>query len=375
MLKFFVEWAPRGASPSWGELLKYFVEALRAFGWETIWTEDSDSYGRRKLFRPEHAEELMGVYHTLNSWSPSISNAILRVFMNPEGGPGGILCPLLPFPGSDGSPHMRLYAGAVIPGATREDTTKILRRLVHLSAARFAAVGVARTVAIVVPTLLYLDSEGRNWFEKNASHVKLSMEPTGGAWVLAHGEDLTSETDHAKDANQAMQNTFERWYETTSKPTAAPTGEVGPGPQAADTRTHATSTSAPQAAAFDPDATVPPTPFLGPILPFAKQASPSVAPRPAVAVDPTEQSGETVALGELPLLVRGFSLPRYARLRAALSRHGEEHTPTLAAFGLDVSSKQALQHAFVEVFQSRPDLVSQFTQLVALAKLRQGDHG
>jgi hypothetical protein len=109
---------------------------------------------------------------------------------------------------------------------------------------------------------------------------------------------------------------------------------------------------------------------MGPALPFIAHPS-SVKPEwPADAAGPEQQSGETVALGELPLLVRGFSLPRYARLRAELTRHGEDHGPTLAAFGLDPAGKQALQDAFLHVFQSRPDVLSAFSDLVALANLR-----
>jgi hypothetical protein len=378
MLKFFVEWAPPGASPTPGELLKYFVEALRAFGWETIWTEEPNqpSDRARRVLRPDRAEELMSAGVPVET-HPARSGFLLRVYTMGQNLTDGQLKLLTPLPvaGRVGdSARPRLYAGAPVPVCSRDEATRILRRLVHLSAPRFAAVGVARNIEFVVPTLLYLDSTGRSWFEKNAGHVKLSVESTGGAWVLAHGEDITSETDHARDANQAMSNTFRRWYEETSKPPITP-GAAPTGIQTPDTRTYSPPTSASQTAAFDPDATVPPTPFLGPFLPFAKPLSSSAVPRAAVAAGPQEQSGETVAFGELPLLVRGFSLPRYARLRAALSKYGEEHAPTLAAFGLDASSKQALQHAFVEVFQSRPDLVSQFTQLVALAKLRQGDHG
>jgi hypothetical protein len=382
MLRFFVEWAPRGASPTLGELLKYFVEALRAFGWETIWTEqpyEPDDRARR-VYRPERAEELMSARVPVMT-HPSGPYFLLQVYTMGQGLPDGRLKLLTPLPvagRAEDSPRPRLYAGAPIPGCTRDEATRILRRLVHLSAPRFAAVGVAPHTEFVVPTLLYLDSTGRSWLEKNAAHVKLSVESTGGAWVVAHGEALTSETDHARDANRAMQNTFERWYEETSKPTAAPapvpTGAVEPAPGAPGTASYGPSTAVPETASFDPDVTVPPTPFLGRVLPFAMLQSSDIPPVSPPA-SPQDQSGDTVAVGELPLLVRGFSLPRYARLRAALSRHGEEHTPTLAAFGLDVSSKQALQHAFVEVFQSRPDLVSQFTQLVALAKLRQGDHG
>lgn len=381
MLSFIVEWAPPGPSPTQGVLLKYFVEALTAFGWETVWTEEphETSDRKRRVFRPDRAEELMSASVFVGT-HPFQSEFLLRVYTMEQNLTDGKLLPLTPLPVAgrvDPSARPRLYAGAPIPRCSRDEATRILRRLVHLSAPRFAAVGVTRHIQVVVPTLLYLDSSGRSWFEKYAAHVRLSSESTGGAWLLAHGEDLTSETDQAKDANEAMKNTFRQWYEETSKPTptprAAPTGRATPGTQTPER--NATSTSAPRTAAFDPDATVPPTPFLGPILPFAKPASSNVAPHAVVASDTPEQSGETVALGELPLLVRGFSLPRYARLRAALSKYGEEHTPTLAAFGLDASSKQALQHAFVEVFQSRPDLVSQFTQLVALAKLRQGDHG
>ena len=123
-------------------------------------------------------------------------------------------------------------------------------------------------------------------------------------------------------------------------------------------------------ASVDLDRTFPPTPFLGPALPFiARVGQASLPPTPLASGD---QSGETVALGELPLLIQGFSLPRYARLRAALSQNGEEHGPTLASFGLDVNSKRSLQQAFFEVFQAQPQLLPTFSQLVEVAKLRQG---
>ena len=382
-MKLQVEWAPKGESPSPAELLKYFVEALQAFGWEVVWAEETGT-SKRKVFRPERAAELMEWFGSLRAgWDTSAreTSELLNLFMQPERGPGAGLYALsaLPVAGVvNGQARRRLYAGAVIPDCTLDTARKILRRLVHLSGARLATVAPTRYHKILHASLLYLDAEGRRWFARNAPSVKLAGDETGGAWVLAHGEALTSQSEHARAANAALTKTLWEWYEATSRPRpqgqdktlgAAPPPAGGP-EVLSHPPTQLTPPSVVARAAVDLDMTFPPTPFLGPVLPFiARAGQASIAAAPPASGD---QSGETVALGELPLLIQGFSLPRYARLRAALSQHGEEHGPTLASFGLDANSKRSLQQGFFEVFQAQPQLLPTFSQLVELAKLRQG---
>lgn len=373
MLRLTIEWAPPGASPTRGELFKHFIEAIRTLGWTAVWVERIYD-GKPSVYRPELAND----YVAGDQPPPSPnSKELLYIFMTPDGARGGDVRILAPLPATrlgeaPGPPRLRV--SAAIPACSRDDGVKVLRRLVHLSTPRFAAIGQNRTV-IVAPTLLYVHALGRPWFDAHAPHVKLSAEATGGAWILAHGEDLASKSEHAQDANTMFEKLFFRWDRETSKPEttahsdvppkvpypSADTGTLGPPP---------VPTKAWHVPVADPDMTLPPTQLMGPALPFIAHPS-SVKPEwPADAAGPEQQSGETVALGELPLLVRGFSLPRYARLRAELTRHGEDHGPTLAAFGLDPAGKQALQDAFLHVFQSRPDVLSAFSDLVALANLR-----
>jgi hypothetical protein len=381
-MKLQVEWAPKGESPTPAELLKYFVEALQAFGWEVVWAEETGT-SKREVFRPARAAELMEWFGSLRAgWETSAreTDELLNLFMQPEPGPGAGLYALsaLPVAGVvNGQARRRLYAGGVIPDCTLDTARKILRKLVHLSGARLATVGPTRYHDRLAASLLYLDAEGRRWFAHNAPNVKLAGDETGGAWVLAHGEALTSQSEHARAANAALTKTLWDWYEATSRP--KPQGEdktLGAAPPAGgpEVLSHPSPRPAPPSlgaqASVDLDRTFPPTPFLGPALPFiARVGQASLPPTPLASGD---QSGETVALGELPLLIQGFSLPRYARLRAALSQNGEEHGPTLASFGLDVNSKRSLQQAFFEVFQAQPQLLPTFSQLVEVAKLRQG---
>lgn len=384
-----VEWAPKGESPSPAELLKYFVEALQAFGWEVVWVQENGT-SKRNVFRPERADKWMEWIGPPGAgWYPSAgeNGELLNLYMEPPParGPRAVLVPMVALPVAgvvNSKARRRLFAAGWIPDCTLETSRTVLRRLVHLSGARLATVGPADGYPKSPQgSLLYLDAAGRRWFAQHVPNVQLAGDETGGAWVLAHGEALNSQSEHARDANEALTNTLRNWYVATSEP--KPQGEdktLGATPPpggGAEVLSHRPAQLMPPSvvaqAAVDLDMTFPPTPFLGPALPFIARAGQAALPAaPLTSPDSQDQSGETVALGELPLLIQGFSLPRYARLRAALSQHGEEHGPTLAAFGLDASSKRRLQQGFFEVFQAQPQLLPTFSQLVELAKLRQG---
>jgi hypothetical protein len=364
-LDFFAEWAP-ATEPHVGRILQYSVELLRALGWETVWFEERDT-GKRSLYRSDLADGLMSYY---DPDKPQGSILMLREKHREEEpgfGLGFYAFGAVPLGPQGPMSKTVLQARGYVHPCLLETARNVLRRFVHLSVPRYVSLG---------GTLHYVDASGRRWFAESAPEIRLGPDDTGGAWLLAHGDPLDSSAALDGAARKALSSACARWDKATQtriqQPLAGSSEDAPAGIQAPPVQTP--SYVAPLrpplgSLPLDPDMTVPPTLYLGPLLPFSGKA---VSAPPPSSVEPSEQSGETVALGELPLLVQGFSLPRYARLRAALAKHGEDHAATLASYGLDPAGKVALQRAFFEVFQQRPELLPTFTQLVELAKLRQG---
>lgn len=92
---------------------------------------------------------------------------------------------------------------------------------------------------------------------------------------------------------------------------------------------------------------------------------------PAVTIVASQTGGFTDRLG--PVVVPLLSLDEYAELRAHLSLHGEDHSPTLARFGvMSREANAALRARFAEYFQREPAAQAAFLAAMqtALARLK-----
>lgn len=271
---------------------------------------------------------------------------------------------------------------ARIPSASLELARAGLRRLVHLTDPVFAGVGPGDGPHPTEYSLAYLGTSAVAWLVNNAPQVRLAPEAALGGWVLAHDEALDSRTVTASDAVAALSRIIEEWRDAAEAQSLSSPGSGAANggaesssvaPRQGITQVVPAAAAASLFPAMDPDVTALPIRYLGPVLPFAGTTSAEqVTAMLQPGVPTPDAAGETLAIGESPFMIHGFSLVRYANLRAALSRHGEEHEPTLRKFGLDAGTKQTLQRAFFEAFQQTPSLLPTFTQLVEVAKLRQG---
>ncbi len=363
MMSLRVLWDKPIESHAGEELLAHSVSALTAFGFDTVYVGSTGDLKRypRQIFRRDRASSI-------------IEDDVVKLSDEPEFRPMRHHAHFVP-PRLRSRDPFTASLDAAIPDSTLEVARPILRRLVHLTTPLIARLG-PKSIHDKYSAFVYFDGAGCQWLRKNAPHVKLTSEATSGGWVLAHGEHLGSTTPHAHDGMRALGRVVNLSLE--ARPPADPKAAVGAQLPTPDSRpdvgppgTPSPPVHAPYAMPADPDATSLPIPYFGPVLPFAGTTSPERLREMMPAPPAEDTSGDTVGM-EAPFSVHGFSLVRYAGLRAALARHGEDHAPTLAQFGLDADSKRTLQHAFFGLFQARPELLPTFTQLVEVAKLRQG---